>query len=204
MLIGPFSDDPARWAGIEDGPDYVSVDHGAQYRLCRPDEDERLIWDTDFAVKKNSKTIKYLLSAQLRDLEQVFRDYVKHVEAKSLAPDGSPCVVNTQGLLQRRPIHGVAPFRLIGKEVDRSAQDDYAVLSDGTPLDYGTAEGARASAPLSDNRAIAQLLEEKIKSVPIKELARRTGVDRNTIRRVLRGDRVHTKTRLKLLKAISG
>jgi hypothetical protein len=57
--------------------------------------------------------------------------------------------------------------------------------------------------PLSDNRAIAQFLEEKIRAVRIKELARQTGVDRNTIRRVLRGERIQAKTRLKLLKAIS-
>ena len=203
MLIGPFSDDPTHWAGIEDGPDYVSVEDGTQFRHCKPDEDELLIWNPDFAIKKNSKPIKYLLSAQLRDLEQVFRDYVQHVEAKSLAPGGPPCDANTQGLLQRRPIHGVAPFRLIGKEVDRSAQDDYAVVSDVTPLEYGTPQGAKVNVPLSDNRAIAELLEEKLKAVHIKELARWTGIDRNTIRRVLRGERVHAKTRLKLLKVIS-
>ena len=203
MLVGPFSDDPRRWAGIEDGPDYVSVEDGARFRLCKPEEDEILIWNPDFAARKNSKTTKYLLSAQLRDLEQVFRDYVQHPESKSLAPDGSPCVANTRGLLLRRPIRGFAPFRLIGKEVDRSAQDDYAVVSDITPLEYGSPQGVKANAPLSDNRAIAELLEEKLKAVPIKELARQTGIDRNTIRRVLRGERVHAKTRLKLTSVLS-
>jgi transcriptional regulator with XRE-family HTH domain len=47
------------------------------------------------------------------------------------------------------------------------------------------------------------MLERKLKMIPIKELARQTGVDRNAIRRVLRGERVHSKTRTKLLKAVA-
>lgn len=204
MLVGPFCDDPSRWAGIEDGLDYVSVEDGTRFRLCKPDEDDLLIWSPDFAVKNNSKEkIKYLLAAQLRDLEQVFRDYVQHAESKSSAPGGSPCVATTEGLLLRRPIHGLPAFHLIGKEVERSMQDDYAVVSDVKPLEYGIQQSGATNAPLSDNRSIARLLEEKIEAVPIKELARQTGVDRNTIRRVLPGQRVHGKTRLKLLKAIS-
>jgi transcriptional regulator with XRE-family HTH domain len=47
------------------------------------------------------------------------------------------------------------------------------------------------------------MLERKLKTIPIKELARQTGVDRNAIRRVLRGERVHSKTQTKLLKAVA-
>lgn len=199
-LVGPFCDDPTKWAGLEDGPDYVSVEDGTLFRLCKPGEDEFV---PGAAVGKNSTTVtKYLLSAQLRDLEQVFRDYVQHPEAKSLAPDGTPCTATTYGLLRRRPIHGVPPFRLIGKEVDRSAQADYAVFSDAKALDYGSSQSEENV--LMDNRnSIVQMLEQRLKSIPIKELARQTGVDRNAIRRVLCGERVHSKTRLRLLKAAS-
>jgi hypothetical protein len=200
-LIGPFCDDPSLWAGLKDGPDYVCVEDGTLFRLCKPDEDELLIWTPEFAANKNSKGTKYLLAAQLRDLEQVFRDYVQHPESKSLASDGSPCVATTQGLLRRRPIHGLAPFRLMGKEIDRSTQDDFALFSDSKPLEYSHQPGDQANVPLSSHSAIAEILKRKIRAIPIKELARQTGVDRNTIRRVLRGERVHAKTRLKLLKA---
>jgi hypothetical protein len=92
-LVTAFCDDPSRWAGLEDGPDYVSVEDGKQFRLCKPDEDELLIWTPELVVGRNSKKRpKYVLSTQLRDLEQVFRDYVQHPESKSLAPDGSMCV----------------------------------------------------------------------------------------------------------------
>jgi predicted kinase len=50
---------------------------------------------------------------------------------------------------------------------------------------------------------VVQMLERKLKTIPIKELARQTGVDRNAIRRVLRGERVHSKTQTKLLKAVA-
>jgi transcriptional regulator with XRE-family HTH domain len=53
---------------------------------------------------------------------------------------------------------------------------------------------------MSRQNSIVQILGQKLKSIPIKELARQTGVDRNAIRRVLRGERVHAKTRAKLLK----
>jgi hypothetical protein len=171
------------------------------FRLCKPDEDELL---PGFAVNKTSKKgTKYLLSAQLRDLEQVFRDYVQHPESKSLAPDGSPCTATTHGLLRRRPIRGVPPFRLMGKEVDRGMQDDYAVFSDVKPLEYGPSQSGEAHVPLSNQNRMVQMLERKLKTIPIKELARQTGVDRNAIRRFLRGERVHSKTRTKLLKAVA-
>jgi hypothetical protein len=196
-LVGPFCDDPTKWAGAKDGPDYVSVEDGMLFRLCKPGE-----FVPGAAVGKNSTAAtKYLLSAQLRDLEQVFRDYVQHPEAKSLAPDGSPCTATTRGLLRRRPILGVPPFRLIGKEVDRSAQDDYAVFSDVKPLEYGSSQSGEANFSLSSQNSVVQMLEQKLKSIPIKELARQTGVDRNAIRRVLRRQRVQAKTRAKLLKA---
>jgi transcriptional regulator with XRE-family HTH domain len=38
----------------------------------------------------------------------------------------------------------------------------------------------------------------------MKELARKTGLDRNTIRRWRRGERIQPKTRLKLLKVAAG
>ena len=70
-LVGPFCDDPSKWAGVKNGPDYVSVEDGTVFRLCKPGEDETL---PGAAVKRSAtKTTKYLLSAQLRDLEQVFR-----------------------------------------------------------------------------------------------------------------------------------
>ena len=91
----------------------------------------------------------------------------------------------------------------MGQEVDRGMQDDYAVFSDVKPLEYGSSQSGEADVPLSNQSPIVQMLEMKLKTIPIKELARQAGVDRNAIRRVLRGERVHSETRAKLLKAVA-
>jgi hypothetical protein len=36
--------------------------------------------------------------------ETVFSQYVPHPEYKSLAPDGTPCKADSQGLLERYPV----------------------------------------------------------------------------------------------------
>src|SRR4029077_19388844 len=48
----------------------------------------------------------------------VFSQYVRDPESKSLAPDGTPCKADTQGLLKRYPIKA-SEFHLIGKETER-------------------------------------------------------------------------------------
>jgi len=52
-----------------------------------------------------------------------------HPEAKSLAPDGTPCTADTRGLLQRA--HVIAgEIRYVGKETDRKWEegDEISVL----------------------------------------------------------------------------
>jgi hypothetical protein len=41
-LIAPFCDDPSRWTGTKDGLEYVSVEDGTRFRICKPDEEELL------------------------------------------------------------------------------------------------------------------------------------------------------------------
>jgi hypothetical protein len=56
-------------------------------------------------------------------------EYQEHPEAKSLAPDGTPCEADTSGLLRRA--HIVAgEFRYVGKETDRKWEegDDPSIL----------------------------------------------------------------------------
>jgi helix-turn-helix protein len=83
-------------------------------------------------------------------------------------------------------------------------QDDFAVLSDVETLEYRLSQEGETNAPSKGLSSIERMLERKLKTISIKELARQTGVDRNAIRRVLRGERVHAETRRRLLKDISG
>jgi hypothetical protein len=40
----------------------------------------------------------------LQSFEMVFQQYHRHLESKSFAPDGSPCNVDSAGLLKRYPV----------------------------------------------------------------------------------------------------
>jgi hypothetical protein len=108
----------------------------------------------------------------------IMRLYPLHPESKSLAPDWTPCTGNTKGLLQRMHIVAVRA-RYIGKESDRKWErgEDFSLLQ-FTPTQFDES-GAMAQADPA--------LIEQLKVVPIKELARKTGIDRNTIRTMLRG-----------------
>jgi hypothetical protein len=135
----------------------------------------------------------------------VFREYTQHPEAKSLAPDGSPCTGTTRGLLRRRPIEAITPFRFIGKEVDRRMQDDLNVFSDVRPIEYQPvvqSQPRRLEIWPEGHHYIARTLEKTLEKLSTKELARKTGLDRNTIRRVRRGNRVRRRTRVRLSKVL--
>jgi hypothetical protein len=151
-------------------------------------------------LKKNRP--KYVLSTQLRDFEIVAREYARHPEAKSPAPDGSPCTASTLKLLRRRPIRALLPFRYIGKEVDRQAQNDVNVPSDVKPLEYQS-DGEKLIEKPGQNRYTAHVVEQQLEKLPVTEQACRTGLDRNTIRRARRGERVHMNMHMKLLKLAS-
>ena len=71
---------------------------------------------------------------------QLFIEYQEHPEAKSLAPDGTPCEADTNGLLRRA--HVIAgELRYVGKETDRKWEegDDFSVLEFKT-TEYGRKE----------------------------------------------------------------
>ena len=192
-LIAPFCDQPSQWIGLRKGLEYTSIEDGKRFRICRPQEEELLIGTSDPVQHGNSKGgMHYLLSTQLRDFDQVFREYFRHPEFKSLAPDGSPCVADTHGLLRRRPIEAIMPFNLMGKEVDRHKQDDVNVLSDIRPLQYEQSGGSSGILdPISIRRLQAQ---------PRRHVMRITGLSQHAIERALRGERIQARTLLKLLK----
>jgi len=116
------------------------------------------------------------------------RQYVKHPEYKSLAPDGYPCGSDTHGLLRRYPVTA-SEFILIGKETERGwdqAEDIGTLLPSLKRYERNTGTAN-------------QLLRERLQKVSLDELERDTGLSRHTIMRALRGERVHPRS-LHLLK----
>jgi hypothetical protein len=104
--------------------------------------------------------------------------YQEHSEAKSLAPDGTPCKSDTRGLLKRA--HIVAgELRYVGKETDRKWEegDDISVLEFKT-TEYGRSRMVIAS----------EEVKKDIEDIGINKCARESGFDRkNFIRKLVRG-----------------
>lgn len=101
----------------------------------------------------------------------------EHPEAKSLAPDGTPCVANTSGLLQRAHVIS-GEFRYVGKETDRKWEegDDISVVEFKT-TEYGRARRVVAS----------EEVKNAIGDIGINKCARESGfARRNFIRKLVR------------------
>jgi len=116
----------------------------------------------------------------------------KHPEAKSLAPDGTPCQATTSGLLQRA--HVIAgEFRYVGKETDRKWEegDDISVLEFKTP-EYGRGKKIVADASVAD----------EIRAIGIRKTMDLTKSSQHTIEKLIRGKAVKRETYEHVLKAI--
>ncbi len=156
------------------------------FTLITPFTKERGVWlSAEYVNVYDGKSYKLALN-QTPKLDKVIpqtfgyilRLYALHPESKSLAPDGTPCSGNTRGLLQRAHVT-VARHRYIGKETDRRwDQGEDLTLLTFAPTEFD-AIGKIARAD--------EALMAKLTTVPIKEAVRKTKMDRNTIRKIIRG-----------------
>ena len=103
--------------------------------------------------------------------------YQQHPEAKSLAPDGTPCAADTQGILQRA--HVIAgEIRYIGKETDRKWEEGDEI----SVLEFAATEYGRKG-----NLVATEDVKAQIKNIGINKCARESGFDRNNfIRKLVR------------------
>jgi hypothetical protein len=171
-LIGPSSKHPEEWLANE----YTEVHTGRNLKLYS---------------RYRGKQLKP------QTLSTVIWRHFLHPEAKSLGPDGKPCGVDTKGLLQRRPIKAMKPFRFIGKEIERKAQEgeDISVLETPGLIQYEPGRTAKT-------RAANPMVILKAKRYGLRQLSRESGVQQHALERFLEGKRVHPKTRNALLKAV--
>ncbi len=124
----------------------------------------------------------------------IMRLYSLHPEYKSLAPDGSSCDGNTRGLLQR--MHVIADqSRFIGKETDRKWDqgEDLSLFAFKPAHFEESSKTAKADSRTMELLALA----------PIKAVAREAEVDRNTVRKVLRGLPVRALTLQRIVTALA-
>lgn len=170
-LIGPSTDDPFLWHRNI----YTNIHDGKTYRLA-PEGRQR----------------SYEARAKTRG--DYIRQYIRHPEAKSLAPDGQPCGPDTHGLLMRTHVmaNGV---RRIGKETDRRwEQGEDISIVESEVTEYTPDETARL---VADPELIANSPE-----ISIRNLAKKAGVSENTVKAARRGERLRRVTAERLKKAL--
>ena len=130
--------------------------------------------------------------ADVITLGDILCSYIQHPEIKSLGPDGEKCKAHTRGLLRRMAINGGLQH-CIGKEVSRFEQgkDDFIENIDDECIHY---DGGRAAANES--------LMAEISSRGLRKTTKETGLDRKTIRAVLKGKKVKTSTLAKVVMGL--
>jgi len=157
LLVAAFSSKQERWFGME----CVNIYSGKKYRMVDCTKDKH----PPYYVVFPSQFARLLI------------EYQEHPEAKSLAPNGTPCEANTRGLLQRA--HIVAgEFRYVGKETDRKWEEG----DDPSLWEFKTTEYGRARRVVASEEVKSDIIK-----IGIKKCARESGFTRIFIRKLLRG-----------------
>ena len=158
LLVSAFSSKQKRWFDLE----CVNIYGGKKYRMVNYKKEKNPPYNVVFPSQFGRLLI----------------EYQEHPEAKSLAPDGTPCKSDTKGLLKRAHIDA-GELRYIGKETDHKwgEGDDISVLEFKT-TEYGRSKMVVAS----------EEVKKEIEKIGINKCARESGFDRkNFIRKLVRG-----------------
>jgi hypothetical protein len=111
--------------------------------------------------------------------------YIRHPEAKALAPDGTPCTGNTRGLLQRAHIV-VDKVRRISKECDRRWEDG----EDADAIEFEPPNYDKEEEKDSSGCSIArEQLIRTIKKIGFRELERQK-CNRSTLQKICKREMV--------------
>ena len=165
--------------------------------LLTPFTKDRTKWaHSDCINTRDGKSYRLdeLSRADIMTLGDILCGYIQHPEIKSLGPDGEKCGGHTRGLLQRIPINGGLQH-CIGKEISRFEQgkDDFIENIDDHCIQY---DGGRVAANAS--------LIEEISKRGLRKTAKDTGLDRKTIRAILKGKKVKASTLAKVAVELRG
>ena len=159
LLVCAFSSKQDEWFDLE----CVNVHDGKKYKMLN--------------CTKTSGSIPYNVVFPSQFAHLVIQ-YQEHPEAKSLAPDGTPCKAETKGLLQRA--HVIAgESRYVGKETDRKWEEGDEI----SVLEFAATEyGRKGKIPATED------VKTTIQNIGINKCARESGFDRkNFIRKLIRG-----------------
>jgi len=170
-FITPFTSDRRKWAKLEG----INLCDGRHYRVeLLPNAKQNRVVPESFRI--------------------ILRLYLRRPESKSLAPNGAPCVADTQGLLGRASIvaREIIP---VGKETDRHwEQGEDMSLLDFKVLEYRPAAG---------NMVVADPeLRDEITKRGVRTSIRLTGLHQHTIEAIRDGKLVRRTTLLRMRTAV--
>lgn len=119
---------------------------------------------------------------RLKTIGDIVGAYERHPEAKSLGPDGRPCVATTRGLLRPRTVHAEEVIAL-GKDTHRFE----SVLS-GQEAEWEDVQLAypRTTRPSLD-QSLQRFLNTLTTEAAVQAFAAQAGVDGRTIYRMKKG-----------------
>ena len=162
--------------------------------LLTPFSKNREVWPHSVCVNTHDGAtyrLNELSPVDIVTLGDVVCGYLQHPEIKSLGPDGEKCKAHTRGLLRRMAINGGLQH-CIGKEVSRfeEGKNDFIENIDDVCIHY---DGGRVAANES--------LVAEISARGLRKTTKETGLDRKTIRAILKGEKVKAST---LAKAVMG
>jgi hypothetical protein len=171
-VIAAYCSDQEKWCDLN----WVNIYDGKVFRLGRPG-------------------LRLPYEVKAKTYGDVIRDYQKHPEAKSLAPNETICTSSTAGLLRRTPVTAADKFAFIGKETDRrwEREDDISLI-ESKVLQYRAEETQRL---VADPR-----LSHKARQTSIRKLAKASNVSEKTVKAFRKGKRVRKSTLRKLQKAM--
>jgi hypothetical protein len=160
--------------------------------LLTPFSKNRAMWAQSECINTHDgKTYRLdeLSRADIVTLGDILCGYIQHPEIKSLGPDGEKCKAHTHGLLRRMTINGGLQH-CIGKEVSRFDQgkDDFIENIDDMCIHY---DGGRVAANKS--------LLEAMNTASLRQLAKRTGLHKETIIAIRHGQKVKLSTLAKVV-----
>jgi len=125
----------------------------------------------------------------------ILGQYLRHPEGKSLAPDGTPCIATTVGLLRRASIIAgdVVP---IGKETDRHWEQG----EDLSLVDFKVKEFRKKK-----KMVVAEISDRKRwRKAGVRHGKRKSGLSPNTVSDILNGVPVKDSTLRTFAQAMKG
>jgi hypothetical protein len=179
------------WSARDDEDENLDPDK-LKLTLLTPFNTNRTEWERSSCINTHDGKRHRLSKFSRSDVVtsgDVICSYLQHPEIKSLGPDGKTCKAHTRGLLQRMTIHGGLQH-CIGKEISRFEQgkDDFIENIDDVCIHY---DGGRVAA----NEAL--IAEIKVRG--LRRATRKTGLDRKTLRAILKGKKAKASTLAKVV-----